>query len=396
MPIVREADTIIRSCVHCGFCNAVCPTYQLLGDELDGPRGRIYLIKNLLEEDHISSRSTEHIDRCLSCRSCETTCPSGVKFGRLLDIGRQLIAERNTPGFRRRFISWVLRNFVPRRHLFHFLLSLGQLLRPILPRVLANFIPDKTRIKSYPSAPAANMDPLKKSQRVLLLQGCVQRAATPNVNNALEKLLAMQGTEFVYLDSEGCCGALDYHLSAHKNAIEKIQLQVERLFEQVGAVDHILSSASGCGVTIKQYPEILGSESDWYDRAEAVVSKVMDVSEFLMDFEFNCQDVKVAVHTPCTLQHGQKLGEAVEHILSRAGAILVEVGDKHLCCGSAGTYSILQPQIANDLTTRKVTQLTKNRPEVILTANIGCQLQLQSHTAVPVQHWVEFLADMAV
>jgi glycolate oxidase iron-sulfur subunit len=386
--MVSEAEEILRSCVHCGFCNAVCPTYQLLGDELDGPRGRIYLIKNLLEEDRISDQSAVHIDRCLTCRSCETTCPSGVQYGRLLDIGREMIKDRVTLPFHRRAISWALRTLIPRKALFSFLLRLGQLLRPLLPKTVAKEIPVKNDW--------VNPAPVKKqtfAREVLLLKGCVQQAATPGVNAAIERLLAVNGVGVRYLETEGCCGALDYHLSAHQKAIARIKSLVDQLYQQLDSVDCILSSASGCGVTIKDYPEILKYEDRYTDKAKRVAEQVKDVSEYLAQFDFDCGEIKVAVHTPCSLQHGQKLPQALESIMMKAGADLIDVEDKHLCCGSAGTYSILHPDIAGELTGRKVDQLEKNSPDVIVTANVGCQLQLQSRSKTKVMHWVELLAS---
>ncbi|MBV1878384.1 MAG: glycolate oxidase subunit GlcF [Pseudomonadales bacterium] len=418
LPIVSEANEILRSCVRCGFCTAVCPTYQTLGDELDGPRGRIYLIKNLLEEDQISSQANKHLDRCLTCRACETACPSGVKYGRLLDIGREIIATRYTFGLtfekgRRALIVRFLRQFIPRQRLFKGVLLLGQLIRPILPAALAKnipakvtsnyLLPERNREPEPNKLPERNREPERhsptvsaaeiKTGKILLLQGCVQKAATPNVNKALEYLLARKQVEVEYLNVEGCCGALDYHLAAHSAALKKIRQLIDNLMVRLSKVDWIVSSASGCGVTIKDYPEIMQYDPVYADKAKQVAARVLDVSQLLNRFDFQCKPLKVAVHTPCSLQHGQKLPVSIEQILVQAGADLVATGEKHLCCGSAGTYSILQPSIANELTKRKVSQLTFDNPDVIVTANIGCQLQLAANAEKPVQHWVEFLAD---
>ena len=386
---VKEAESIIRSCVHCGFCNAVCPTYQLLGDELDGPRGRIYLLKNLLEQDRISAKASVHMDRCLTCRSCESVCPSGVRYGRLLDIGREMIAERQSPVFIQRFMRWSLRKTINRTGLLNFVLRLAQVLSPMLPGSLARKIPPRYKISRYEINESDSPD----TERVLLLRGCVQKAATPNVTRAIEYLLSLKDVQTSYLDSEGCCGALDYHLSAHDDAMTHMKDQIDQLLSKYDAVDWILSSASGCGVTIKEYPEIMKNVPGYYEKARKIASKVLDVSEYLSRFQFACEPLKVAVHTPCTLQHGQKKPDAIEALLNAAGAELIETGEKHLCCGSAGTYSILQPEIANGLTTRKVDQLEKNTPDIIVTGNVGCQLQLQNHASTQVVHWVEFLAD---
>ncbi len=384
---VKEAEEILRNCVHCGFCNAVCPTYQLLGDELDGPRGRIYLIKNLLEKDRISARSVSHLDRCLTCRSCETTCPSGVQYGRLLDIGREIVAVKVTPPFLRRVKIWVIRTVIPRQLLFSRLLRLGQFLAPILPTILSKKIPVKT---DFVEGRKSSENFLRQ---VILLQGCVQQAATPGVNHAIEQLLAENNVGVRTLESEGCCGALDYHLSAHKQAIVRIKSLVDQLYDQLDSVECIVSSASGCGVTIKDYPEILRYEGKYLEKARRIAEKVKDVSEYLAQFKFDCKGIKIAVHTPCSLQHGQQLPDALESIVKSAGAELVEVEEKHLCCGSAGTYSILQPKIASELIGRKVRNLEKNSPDVIVTANVGCQLELQLNANIPVMHWVELFAS---
>ena len=384
----REIESILRDCVHCGLCNAVCPTYQLLGDELDGPRGRIYLIKNLMEEDRISAQSAEHIDRCLTCRSCESACPSGVRYGRLLDLGREVIADRRSPVFIQRLKSFFLRKLVSRHQLLKIAILVGQFLKSLLPDFVAQHVPASSGALHY----ARKIQTGQSLEKVLLLKGCVQKAMTPNVNHAIEYLLSLENVETCYLESESCCGALDYHLSAHKDAMIKIKQQVDRLYDLYEDVDWILSSASGCGVTIKEYPEILKYETRYHEKAKKVVSKVLDVGEYLSKFEFKCTRMNVAVHTPCTLQHGQKQPDLIETIMRRAGANLVETGEKHLCCGSAGAYSILQPDIANKLTRRKIDQLERNKPDIIVTANVGCQLQLQTYANVPVMHWVEFLA----
>lgn len=386
LPQVKEADGILRSCVHCGFCTATCPTYQLLGDELDGPRGRIYLIKNLLEENTIDQRAVVHLDRCLTCRACETSCPSGVQYGRLLDIGRELIVTRSKRPLFKSLMSVLLRWVVPRRYLLLPLLRLGQLFRPVLPGAIANKIPQKQ--KHQPLFPRKTEFP---NQRVLLLQGCVQRAATPGVNTALEQLLAARNVAVTTLPGEGCCGAVDYHLSAHDKGLMRMRELIDRLYGQLQQIDYIVSSASGCGVTIKEYPMYLCEDSEYAVKAKSVIEKVVDVSELLGQFEFSCTPVRVAVHTPCTLQHGQGINGEIERILERAGVTIVKSSESHLCCGSAGTYSLMQPDLSRRLLTRKLAVLQENSPQVIVTANIGCQLHLQNGANVPVMHWVELL-----
>lgn len=384
MPEVQEADAILRKCVHCGFCTATCPTYQLLGDELDGPRGRIYLIKNLLEENRIGSDSVRHLDRCLTCRACETTCPSGVEYGRLLDVGRELVSDRVKRPLRYHLLAGVIRFVVPRRWLFQPLLMLGQLFRPLLPRALAAKIPRVEKVRTV-----AN---ISTGARTLLLGGCVQSVATPNVNVSLMSLLAAHGVEAELVD-HGCCGALDLHLSAHDTAKTRMRGLIDRLDAQIEGVDAIISSATGCGVTIKDYPSMFKHDPLYHERAKRIAEKVVDAAEFMEGHEYRCRPARVAVQTPCTMQHGLKLTGRIENILSRSGFTIVPVKEGHLCCGSAGTYSYLQPELAAQLLSRKVSALEEADPDVIVTANIGCQLHLASGAKVPVKHWVELLSD---
>jgi glycolate dehydrogenase iron-sulfur subunit len=386
LPKVQEAESILRSCVHCGFCTATCPTYQLLGDELDSPRGRIYLIKNLLEENAIDDRAVKHLDRCLTCRACETNCPSGVKYSRLLEIGKELIAKKSARPASKQIQSALLRLVVPRSYIFTPLLRTGQFLRPVLPGVLANKIPEKQKL-----LPVLTGKPELSQKNVLLLKGCVQRAATPNVNIALEQLLATQNFAVTSLQAEGCCGAVDYHLSAHDRGLQRMRDLIDKLHVQLGKVDYIVSSASGCGVTIKEYPLYLSEDPEYARKAAQVFEKVVDVSELLGQFDFKCSPIRAAVHTPCTLQHGQGINGEIENILQRAGITIVKSRESHLCCGSAGTYSIMQPDLSKRLKTRKLAVLQENSPQVIVTANIGCQLHLQTGANVPVIHWVELL-----
>ena len=386
LPKVQEAESILRSCVHCGFCTATCPTYQLLGDELDSPRGRIYLIKNLLEENAIDDRVVKHLDRCLTCRACETNCPSGVKYSRLLEIGKELIAKKSARPASKQVQSALLRLVVPRSYIFTPLLRTGQFLRPVLPAVLANKIPEKQK-----PLPVLTGKPGLSQKNVLLLKGCVQRAATPNVNVALEQLLASQNVAVTSLKAEGCCGAVDYHLSAHDRGLQRMRDLIDKLHVQLEKVDYIVSSASGCGVTIKEYPLYLSEDPEYASKAAQVVEKVVDVSELLGQFEFKCFPIRAAVHTPCTLQHGQGINGEIENILERTGITIVKSRESHLCCGSAGTYSITQPDLSQRLKTRKLAVLQEHSPQVIVTANIGCQLHLQTGANVPVRHWVELL-----
>lgn len=403
IPSVQEAEDILRSCVHCGFCNAVCPTYQLLGDELDGPRGRIYLIKNLLKDNEISTEANVHLSRCLTCRSCETTCPSGVQYGRLIDIARGLIKVK--PTLSSRVKSLLLRKIIPNTGIFDFLLGLGQLFSPLLPSILSTHVPPKSYLMDFPK-PSRALD----RGNVLLLGGCVQNISTPNVNNAIEFILSQLGVSTVSLEKEGCCGALEYHLSAQKDGIEKMIRLVENLHQQLTKVDYIISSASGCGVTLKEYPLILknepGIDSSVLKKAQAVSERVLDIGEYLGKYtsellrlssdslSLKSVPIKLAIHTPCTLQHGQKLPDLIEPFFQSDYIDLQKSIDSHLCCGSAGAYSIMQPDISSALTDEKLRALNMNNPDLILTANIGCQLTLQGGSTTKVQHWVEYLAEL--
>ena len=382
-PEIEEANEILRSCVHCGFCTATCPTYRLLGDELDGPRGRIYLIKQLLETNTISAASQQHLDRCLTCRACETTCPSGVRYGQLLDTGRELANQRAGRKLSARALRWLLRKLVPNRRLFAPLLRLGQLLRWALPATLKRQVPPRV------SCPPME-DPDKPD--LLLLGGCVQTPATPQVNLALQRLLSRLGIKAKLLDL-GCCGSLDYHLAAKEAAMGTMR-------EVMAAASRypdlpLISSASGCGLTLKEYGHVFRHQPE-AAQAQAFSSRVMDAVELLEQHEFSCRPRRVSVHIPCTMQHGLGLLGRVEALLAKAGFTLLPVQDGHLCCGSAGTYSLLQPELATQLRDNKLAALSEQQPEVIVTANIGCQLHLAAGAAVPVQHWLELLADQLI
>ena len=384
LPKVQEADAILRKCVHCGFCTATCPTYQLLGDELDGPRGRIYLIKNLLEENTISDDSIVHLDRCLTCRACETTCPSGVEYGRLLDIGREFVQDHANRSLRSRLLTFALRRVVPRPFLFAPLLKLGQFFRPLLPAFIQSHVPIKMPVL-HQIGPVIGAN-------VVLLSGCVQSAATPNVVASLLKVLHHQGMD-AEVFHEGCCGALDYHLSAHEAGMQRMKAVIDQLYPRIDHIDYIVSSATGCGVTIRDYPEILQYDAEYRDKASAIVDKLVDPIEIVSGEAIEVTATRVAVHTPCSMQHGLGLTGAVEKLLGDIGFDIAPHREGHLCCGSAGTYSILQPELSQQLKARKLNVLGEGRPDVIVTANVGCQLQLKEGANVPVMHWLELLAE---
>ena len=387
----READAILRACVHCGFCNATCPTYQLLGDELDGPRGRIYLIKEVLEGHAPTATTRLHLDRCLTCRNCETTCPSGVRYGRLIDIGRDLV-ERQAP--RRKFWGRNARKLVRSTLLnterFSTLLKFGQRLRPILPGALKRGVPAPRLGASWPAP--------RQKRRMLVLAGCVQPAVAPSINAAAARVLDRLGISLIVAPESGCCGAVSQHTSAPSDALEFARRNIDAWLPHLDAgVEAIVMTASGCGVHVKEYGYYLRDDPAYADKAKRIAAAVRDISEILGGEDLSkltpAVRAKIAFQSPCSLQHGQKLGGVVEEILHKAGFTLVAVPDAHLCCGSAGTYSILHPVLSRRLRRNKLNALTGERPDVIATANIGCLTHLQAGTDLPVRHWIELLAD---
>lgn len=385
----READAILRACVHCGFCTATCPTYQLLGDELDGPRGRIYQIKQVLE-GHRPSRITQgHLDRCLSCRSCETTCPSGVRYGRLADIGRHLVEERVQRPLRERLLRSALVALVPHPRRFGLLAALGRLARPLLPKDLAAKVPNPRPAGPWPEP--------KGRRRVLVLAGCVQSVATPLTNAAAARVLDRLGIDLVSAPGAGCCGAVAYHLNAHAEGLEAMRRNIDAWWPEIeSGCEAVLVTASGCGALVKDYRELLRADPAYRDKAARVSALARDPAELLAGLDLSPlgqpgQGRRIAFHPPCTLQHGQRLSGVTESILTRLGFELTPVPDAHLCCGSAGTYSITQPMLSRQLRANKVVALELGRPELIATANIGCQLHLEAGTALPVVHWLELV-----
>ncbi len=383
----RRADEILRACVHCGFCNATCPTYLLTGDELDGPRGRIYLIKDMLEADAPTPVAREHLDRCLTCRACETTCPSGVAYGELAEIGRNFIEARAPRGVAERFVrGWLVRVLpVPGR--LAFFARLGALFRWALPDYLARAVP---RIRSRRAVSVRN-----HPRRIVLLEGCVQRSTTPEVNAALARVLDAADVKVMRAAGEGCCGSLELHLGQEERAHATMRANVDALYLAAADAEAIISTASGCGVTVKEYGRLLADDALYAERARWISEHTFDASEYLarIDVPLKMSEAvsTVAWHPPCTLQHGQRVKGVVEGLLRRAGYRLVPVANAHLCCGSAGTYSVLQHTLADELRTQKLAALTAEHPDVIATANVGCQLHLRDGTAIPVRHWLELL-----
>ncbi len=389
-PEGAEADRILRACVHCGFCTATCPTYQLLGDELDGPRGRIYQIKQVLEGAPASRRTQQHLDRCLTCRSCETTCPSGVHYSRLLEIGREVVdrqvGRRSLPAAIRKLLV----EFVPYRKRFSAALGAGRWARPLLPQALKRMVP-----VSAESAPP--LPPAVHPRRMIVLKGCAQSVLAPRIDYSLAQILDRLGISLISPDTQ-CCGALPQHLSELDKAREFARRNIDLWWPEIeSGAEAIISTATGCGATLREYGHLLATDTDYAGKAARVVELCRDPVEVLAKEDLaplenpNAGGKRVAFHTPCTLQHALKLNGEVDRLLTRLGFSLVPVADSHLCCGSAGSYSMLQPGIAGRLRQTKLKALTGGEPEIIATANIGCLEHLRGDSPVPVIHWLELI-----
>ncbi|ATH76497.1 MULTISPECIES: glycolate oxidase subunit GlcF [Halomonadaceae] len=391
-PHIQEAERILRTCVHCGFCNATCPTYQLLGDERDGPRGRIYLMKELLEsrddDDQVTEETRLHLDRCLTCRNCETTCPSGVEYHKLLDIGRAEIERRVPRSAAERAQRYALRKMLVDPKRFKALLSLGQTFKPL--------VPGKLRSKMPPAPVDAGQRPdsQRHTRKVLILEGCVQPGLSPNTNAATARLLDRLGISVTPISEAGCCGAIDFHLNAQEAGRQRMRANIDAWWPQIEqGAEAIVQTASGCGAFVKEYADMLKDDPAYAAKAQRVSALAKDIVEILRDEPLEALQLKehqrLAFHCPCTLQHAQKLNGAVESVLGKLGFTLAPVKDAHLCCGSAGTYSVTQPELATQLRDNKLNALEAGNPEVIVTANIGCQTHLASANRTPVRHWVE-------
>lgn len=391
----REAEEILRKCVHCGFCTATCPTYQLLGDELDGPRGRIYLIKQVLEGAQVTAKTRLHLDRCLTCRSCETTCPSGVHYSRLLDIGREaverLVLRKGTDALMRS----ALREGLPRPALFGTAMKLGQMVRPFLPAAIKAKVPPLTS-----AGTVAVVAP--QSRKMLVLAGCAQPSMYPNINGAAKRVLARLGIHLFEASGAGCCGAVKLHLGDAEGARDNARRNIDAWWPHIEAgAEAVVITASGCGVEVKDYGHLLQDDPAYAEKAQRIGELARDVSEvvatekdallkLLQNSALAGRQV-MAFHAPCSLQHGLKIRGVVEQLLSAAGFDLPPVADAHLCCGSAGTYSILQPEISHRLRGQKLAALLAGQPIGIASANIGCIAHLQAGTNVPIKHWIEWL-----
>ncbi len=392
-PDGQQAEAILRACVHCGFCTATCPTYQLLGDELDGPRGRIYLIKQVLEGE-APTRSTQlHLDRCLTCRNCETTCPSGVAYGQLVDIGRRVVDAQVERPMVEQARRWALREGLT-SPLFGPAMKLGQVLKPLVPKALKDKVPV--------AKPAGVWPTREHARKVLMLAGCVQPAMAPNINAATARVLDAVGVQSLLAEGAGCCGAIRQHLNDHDGALADMRRNIDAWWPQVecGMVEAIIVNASGCGVLVKDYGHELRHDPAYADKAARIAQLARDPIEFLAEQSQQLAALmrrkpaeNLAWHPPCTLQHGQRLGGQVEALLRGLGFTVSLPTESHLCCGSAGTYSVLQADLSKQLRERKLKHLAHLAPQRILSANIGCIQHLQSGTTMPVQHWLEFLDE---
>jgi glycolate oxidase iron-sulfur subunit len=397
----QEAEEILRKCVHCGFCTATCPTYQILGDELDGPRGRIYLIKQVLEGEEPTRKTQMHLDRCLTCRNCETTCPSGVQYGHLVDIGRKLVDEKVARPMGESAVRWALKEGLP-SPLFAPAMAMGQLVRPLLPKALKNKVPEKRSAGELPTR--------THTRKVLMLEGCVQPSMSPNINSATARVLDAAGIQTITAKKAGCCGAVKFHLNDQDGGMAEMRANIDAWWPHVESgdskedtcgVEAIVMNASGCGVTVKEYGHILQHDVEYAAKAAKISSLTKDLSELLPELVTALKPKlkaasaeQLAFHLPCTLQHGQKLKGGVEtHLAALGFNVKTASCEAHLCCGSAGTYSVLQPELSYQLRDRKLGHLNEMKPAAILSANIGCITHLQSGSDVPVRHWVEILDE---
>ena len=400
-----EADAILRKCVHCGFCLATCPTYQLTGDELDSPRGRIYLMKEMLEGNEVTAKTQFHLDRCLTCRACETTCPSGVQYGRLADIGREVVEKKVPRGLADQLTRTVLKNTLPHTALFSVGLGVGRMVRSFLPDALSKYVTSKRDEGLWPAPVHA--------RKMLVLDGCVQPAMAPSINFATARVLEKLGVSLIRGDKAGCCGAIPHHLNDAHEAHAFVKRNIDAWWPAIEAgAEAIIVTASGCGTMVSEYGHLLRNDSAYATKAARVSALYRDISQVIeqeraalatllkskaevVPVDAEMTKPKLAFHSPCSLQHGLKIRGVVEGLMRDAGYELTNVPDGHLCCGSAGTYSILQSEMSHQLLTNKVKALESGVPDVIATANIGCMAHIESglhnSSKTPILHWIELL-----
>ena len=401
-PRIAEANTILRKCVHCGFCTATCPTYVLLGDELDSPRGRIYLIKNMLESGEAAAAETvKHLDRCLSCLSCMTTCPSGVNYMHLIDEARAHVEETYSRPVFERLLRNMLAFTMPRPRLFRLSLIGARIAAPLAPvarafgakriAALLGLVPRPLPAPERFGAPGTYAAQGTKRGRVALLMGCVQSVLDPGINAATIRLVTRLGYEVAVAGEEPCCGSLTHHMGKEADALVRARRSIDQWM--AADVEAVIITASGCGTTIKDYGHMLRLDPAYAEKARVISAKAKDVTEFLAGIEMPPagKRLRVTYHSACSMQHGQKIGAEPLKLLRRAGFDVAEVPEGHLCCGSAGTYNILQPEIATRLRGRKVANIESTRPQAIATGNIGCITQIGTGTGIPIVHTVELL-----
>lgn len=394
-PEIIEAESILRSCTHCGFCNATCPTYQLLGDELDGPRGRIYQIKKMLEGETPTRATQGHLDRCLTCRACETTCPSGVEYAKLVDIGRMVVEDCVSRPWHERMLHWLLRESLTHRWMF------GSALR--LARTIAFVLPAGLRTKVGKARPAGVWPVHRHKRRVAMLNGCVQPAMLPSIDAATARVLDAVGVESVIVEDSGCCGALRHHLHDQAGALDDVRRNVHAWWSRLdsGDIEAIVINSSACCAMIQDYVHLLRHDTEYADKARRVSEASQDVGRFLASElasgrirRLPAARIRIALQVPCTLQHGLGIRGETETLLTSLGAKLVPVADQHICCGSAGTYSLLQPALSQRLRKQKLESLERHKPDIILSANMGCISHLEAGASVPVRHWIEWVDEL--
>lgn len=385
----EHADNILRKCVHCGFCLATCPTYDLLGNELDSPRGRIYLIKQVLEGNEPTQKTQTHLDRCLTCRNCETTCPSGVEYAQLLDAGRDIVEEKVSRSFKDRMQRFAMRTVLPYKARIGPLVKLGQTFSAVIPRSLSAHLPNKQKTTAWPNT--------NHTRKMIILDGCVQPSMAPNINAATARVLDKLGISLIVAESAGCCGALSFHLNAQDDGLDFARANIDAWWPYIETgAEAIVMTASGCGVFVGDYGHLLKDDADYGAKAEKVTELCKDISEIVAaedttKLQFH-NDQRIAYHPPCTLQHGQKKPGVTEKLLEDLGFTLTRIKDSHFCCGSAGTYSILQKDLSQKFLQNKITNIKAQSPDKIATSNIGCMMHLQSAAGdTPVEHWIQLV-----
>jgi glycolate oxidase iron-sulfur subunit len=389
LPDGAEMASILRTCVHCGFCNATCPTYQLTGDELDGPRGRIYLIKSMLEGAGVGQSTQMHLDRCLTCRACETTCPSGVRYTRLLELARPMVETKVGRRPWERLKRGLIRHIVPYRRRFAFLMGAARIFKPLYPRALRELVPAPADTAEPPSA--------ARPRKMVLLDGCAQSAAAPEINAAAREIFARLGVQLLSFPGSGCCGAVSYHLGEVAEAQRFARRNLDTWWAAVAAgAEAVVATSTGCTMMLKEYGDLLADDPAYADRAQQLASLVRDPCEVIDPTELGRSyrvnsDQRIAFHAPCTMQHGLRVAARAEACLRAVGFELADVADAHLCCGSAGSYSLLQPALANQLLDQKLIALQGAAPTILASANIGCLMHLRRRAAVPVVHWLELI-----